>query len=70
MPDLDEWINKTLIEKYKFTSWKDAVEKLHNPDIDDTYSEKNFLRRRLAFDELFAHQLAICIVRTIDNRKK
>ena len=70
VPDLDEWINKTLIEKYKFTSWKDAVEKLHNPEIDDTYSEKNFYRRRLAFDELYAHQLAICIVRTIDNRKK
>ena len=70
VPDLDEWINKILIKKYKFTSWKDAIEKLHNPDIDDTYSEKNFYRRRLAFDELFAHQLAICIIRTIDNRKK
>ncbi|MBL6674783.1 MAG: ATP-dependent DNA helicase RecG [Alphaproteobacteria bacterium] len=70
LPNLNEWIDKILIEKYKFTSWKDAVEKLHNPDIDDTYSEKNFFRRRLAFDELFAHQLAICIVRTIDNRKK
>ena len=70
VPDLDEWIDKMLITKYKFTSWKDAVEKLHNPEIDDTYSEKNFYRRRLAFDELFAHQLAICIVRTIDNRKK
>ena len=70
VPDLDEWIDKILITKYKFTSWKDAVEKLHNPEIDDTYSEKNFYRRRLAFDELFAHQLAICIVRTIDNRKK
>ncbi len=70
VPDLDEWIDKILITKYKFTSWKDAVEKLHNPEIDDTYGEKNFYRRRLAFDELFAHQLAICIVRTIDNRKK
>ena len=70
VPDLDEWIDKMLITKFKFTSWKDAVEKLHNPEIDDTYSEKNFYRRRLAFDELFAHQLAICIVRTIDNRKK
>ena len=46
------------------------MEKLHNPEIDDTFNEKNFYRRRLAFDELFAHQLAICIVRTIDNRKK
>ena len=70
VPDLNEWIDKTLIKKYQFVSWKDSVEKLHNPDIDDTYSEKNFYRRRLAFDELFAHQLAICIVRTIDNRKK
>ena len=70
VPNLEEWIDKILIKKYKFTSWKDAVEKLHNPEIEDTYSEKNFYRRRLAFDELFAHQLAICIVRTIDNRKK
>ena len=70
VPDLNEWIDKTLIKKYQFTSWKDAVKKLHNPDIDDTYSEKNVYRRRLAFDELFAHQLAICIIRTIDNRKK
>ena len=70
VPNLDEWIDKILIKKYKFTTWKDAVEKLHNPEIEDTYSEKNFYRRRLAFDELFAHQLAICIVRTIDNRKK
>ncbi len=70
VPDLNEWIDKTLIKKYEFTSWKDAVVKLHNPDIDDTYSEKNFYRRRLAFDELFAHQLAICVVRTINNRKK
>ena len=70
VPNLEEWIDKILIEKYKFTSWKDAVEKLHNPEIDDTYNEKNFYRRRLAFDELFAHQLAICMVRTIDSRKK
>ncbi len=70
VPNLEEWIDKILIKKYKFTTWKDAVEKLHNPEIEDTYSEKNFYRRRLAFDELFAHQLAICIVRTIDNRKK
>ena len=33
IPNLDEWIDKILIEKYKFTSWKDAVEKLHNPEI-------------------------------------
>jgi len=68
-PNLKEWIDEKLIKKYNFVSWKEAVEKLHNPEIEDTYIEKNFFRRRLAFDELFAHQLAICIIRNIDNKK-
>ena len=69
LPNLKEWIDERLLKKYNFVSWKEAVKKLHNPNIEDTYSEKNFFRRRLAFDELFAHQLAICIIRTIDNKK-
>ena len=68
-PNLKEWIDEKLIKKYNFVSWKEAVEKLHNPEIEDKYIEKNYFRRRLAFDELFAHQLAICIIRNIDNKK-
>ncbi len=70
IPNLKEWIDEKLIKKYNFVSWKESLEKLHNPEIEDTYSEKNLFRRRLAFDELLAHQLAICIIRTIDNKKK
>ena len=70
LPSPKEWINNKLLKKYNFVSWKEAIEKLHNPEIEDTYNEKNFFRRRLAFDELYAHQLAICIIRTIDNKKK
>ncbi len=70
VPNLSEWIDERLIKKYNFISWKEAIENLHNPEIDDTYNEKNLYRRRLAFDELFAHQLAICIIRTIDKKKK
>ena len=69
IPNLKEWIEETILLKYNFISWKEAIEKLHNPEIEDTYSEKNIFRRRLAFDELLAHQLAICIIRTIDNKK-
>ena len=69
LPNPKEWINVKIIKKYNFVSWKEAIEKLHNPKIDDTYNEKNNFRRRLAFDELFAHQLAICIIRTINNKK-
>ena len=69
IPNLKEWIEERILLKYNFISWKEAIEKLHNPEIEDTYSEKNIFRRRLAFDELLAHQLAICIIRTIDNKK-
>ncbi|MDC0037667.1 ATP-dependent DNA helicase RecG [Alphaproteobacteria bacterium] len=69
IPNLNEWIEEKLLLKYNFISWKEAIEKLHNPEIEDTYSEKNIFRRRLAFDELLAHQLAIYIIRTIDNKK-
>ena len=69
IPNLTEWIDERLVIKYNFVPWKEAVEKLHNPEINDTYSEKNSFRRRLAFDELLAHQLAICIIRSINNKK-
>ncbi len=70
LPNLNEWIDERILKKYKFMSWKQSIENLHNPNIEDTFSEKNNFRRRLAFDELLAHQLAICIIRTINGRKQ
>ena len=70
LPNPKEWINDKLLKKYNFIPWKEAIKNLHNPEIEDTFNEKNFFRRRLAFDELYAHQLAICIIRTLDNKKK
>ena len=70
LPNPKEWIDEKVLKKFKFTNWKESIEKLHNPNIDDTFSEKNIYRRRLAYDELFAHQLAIFIIRTINNKKK
>ncbi len=70
LPNPNEWINKEILKKYNFISWKESIKNLHNPDIEDSFKEKNNFRRRLAFDELLAHQLAISIIRTINNRKK
>tara|TARA_Y100001970_G_scaffold291833_1_gene430565 strand:- start:1811 stop:3895 length:2085 start_codon:yes stop_codon:yes gene_type:complete len=70
LPNPKEWIDEKVLKKFKFKNWKESIEKLHNPNIDDTFSEKNIYRRRLAYDELFAHQLAIFIIRTINNKKK
>ena len=70
LPNLEEWINSRILKQYKFFNWKDSIEKLHNPEIEDTFAVKNIFRRRLAFDELYAHQLAIGIIRLIDSKKK
>ena len=70
LPNLEEWINSRILKQYKFFNWKDSIEKLHNPEIEDTFADKNVFRRRLAFDELYAHQLAIAIIRLIDSKKK
>ncbi len=70
LPNPDEWIEEKILKKYKFSGWKESIKKLHDPNIDNTYSEKNIFRRRLAFDELLAHQLAIGIMRTNNNKKK
>ena len=70
LPNPSEWIDETIIKKYNFISWNESIKNLHDPKITDTFSEKNKFRRRLAFDELLAHQLAISIIRTINNRKR
>tara|TARA_Y100001970_G_scaffold184399_1_gene224286 strand:- start:18488 stop:20572 length:2085 start_codon:yes stop_codon:yes gene_type:complete len=70
IPNQKEWLDTKILKKYNFKNWKESIEKLHNPEIDDTYKEKSNFRRRLAFDELFAHQLSICIIRSINYRKK
>jgi len=70
LPNPNEWIDEKILKKHNFTSWKESIEKLHNPEIENSFSEKNNYRRRLAFDELLAHQLAIGIIRSINNRKK
>ncbi len=70
LPNQKEWIDEKIIKKYNFVSWKNSIENLHNPEIDNKFDNKNNFRRRLAFDELLAHQLAIGIIRNINRRKK
>ncbi|MDC3177201.1 ATP-dependent DNA helicase RecG, partial [Pelagibacteraceae bacterium] len=49
--------------------WNEVVKNLHSPS-DDNIKNKNLLRRRLAFDELLSHQLAIGIMRNFNQKKK
>ncbi|WCR59006.1 MAG: ATP-dependent DNA helicase RecG [Wolbachia endosymbiont of Ctenocephalides felis wCfeF] len=66
LPDLPEWIDGTLIEQKKWLSWRESVIKLHRPR---SLAEAEVCRKRLAYDELFAYQLALKLARENHVRK-
>ncbi len=58
-PELPEWQDPAWMAREGFPSWRAALERFHNPQIDADLSPLSAHRRRLAFDELLAHQLAL-----------
>ena len=68
IPDLNEWIDKDVLKKYKFLSWKESLISIHKPINKDDLTQNEINRKRLAYDELLAHQLSLNIIR-INNRK-
>jgi ATP-dependent DNA helicase RecG len=64
MPDLPEWIEPSLLAKQGWPNWKDAMARVH-ADPADTVA-----RARLAYDELFANQLALMLVRASSRARR
>jgi ATP-dependent DNA helicase RecG len=58
-PDLAEWDDPALVVRESWTSWQSALAKLHAPDNEGDLVPASPHRRRLAYDELLAHQLAL-----------
>jgi ATP-dependent DNA helicase RecG len=63
LPELPEWIDAALMGREHWPRHADAVRALHTLDSPDGLSPRALNRRRLAYDELLADQLAITIVR-------
>ena len=63
LPDLDEWHDQILLKKMNFLSWKDSMLEVHNKNKNKDL--KSVYYRRLAYDEIFSHLLALS-----KNRKK
>ncbi len=63
LPDLPEWIDPNLIKQQKWPSWKQAFETVHHPLTTQDISALSAARQRLAYDEILAHQLALCLSR-------
>ncbi|HRD27280.1 MAG TPA: ATP-dependent DNA helicase RecG [Caulobacter sp.] len=58
-PELPEWQDAAWKAREGFVGWRAALERLHNPQTDADLSPLASHRRRLAYDELLAHQLAL-----------
>ena len=62
-PELPEWIEPTLLARNHWTGWRPSLAEVHsNPDTASP-------RKRLAYDEIFANQLALLVIRQ-DNRRR
>lgn len=62
-PDLPEWIEPSLKAREGWPDWKAAVRAAHAPEGLADVSAEAPARRRLAYDEIFAHQLTLALVR-------
>jgi hypothetical protein len=57
--DLPEWQDPAWLAASGFPAWREALALLHNPQAEIDLSPMSVARRRLAYDELLAHQLAL-----------
>ncbi|WP_332657711.1 ATP-dependent DNA helicase RecG [Brevundimonas sp.] len=58
-PDLPEWQDPAWLAKTRWPGWRAALMRLHAPEAEPDLEPDAPARQRLAYDELFAHQLAL-----------
>ena len=61
--DLREWHDVAILEQQGWQDWRAAVAAAHGPQSEDDLAPTTPERRRLAYDELLANQLALLLVR-------
>ena len=62
-PVLPEWHDGPLLAREGWIGWREALEAAHTPQSEGELSPTTLARRRLAYDELLANQLALLLVR-------
>jgi ATP-dependent DNA helicase RecG len=68
MPELPEWLDEALLKREGWAAWREAVRAAHSPQSEDDLVLTTPPRRRLAYDELLANQLALGLVRAHQRR--
>jgi ATP-dependent DNA helicase RecG len=63
-PDLAEWIEPSLLAQQHWPAWRAALAMIHSDPGEAT------ARKRLSYDEIFANQLALLLLRQVARRKR
>ena len=67
-PPLNEWIDPHFLAQNGWPNWRDAVVAAHAPTDQTGLADTHPARQRLAYDELFAHQLTLSLARALHRR--
>lgn len=70
LPDLAEWIDAALMDREGWPDWSQALAAAHRPDTTAGLAATDPSRLRLAYDEVFAHQLTLALARAKARRSK
>jgi ATP-dependent DNA helicase RecG len=63
-PGLAEWVEPSLLGERHWPAWRAALAEIHSDPAAET------ARKRLAYDEIFANQLALLLLRQVARRKR
>ncbi|UWQ94156.1 ATP-dependent DNA helicase RecG [Rhodobacteraceae bacterium M385] len=66
---LGEWIDLNTVKERNWPAWSEAIHAVHAPQNASDLSRAALPRERLAYDELFAHQLTLALARNTRRRK-
>lgn len=69
-PELAEWADPALVAREDWPAWNQAVRVAHAPHRLADTAASSPARQRLAYDELFAHQLTLALARRHKRRGK
>lgn len=63
VPPLPEWLDAAFLRRNTFSTFGDALGRLHNPENPTDTMPENSAWRRLAYDEFLAGQLSLALIR-------
>ncbi|MCV2886710.1 ATP-dependent DNA helicase RecG [Ruegeria aquimaris] len=70
IPELSEWIDPALVRRESWPDWQTAIRDAHAPHGLEDVTPTAPARVRLAYDELFAHQLTLALARRRERKAR